>query len=73
MNVPNELTAKVLGDILSKGMKICDVDLSDRVRCEAINALDEIKLVMHCAEANEKVKLNTIKKIMDKYNIGYEE
>lgn len=70
MNVSNELAAKVIGDILSKGMSMSGVDLSDRVKCEAVNALDEIKLVMHTVGSDEKAKLKSIAGIMERYNIG---
>lgn len=70
MNVSNELAAKVIGDILSEGMSMSDVDLSDRVKCEAVNALDEIKLVMHTVGCDEKAKLKSIAGIMKRYNIG---
>ena len=68
LKVENELAAKVLGEIISEGMSISGIDLSERVRDEAICALDEIKQVF-CRQ-NETDKLSSIEKIMDKYNIG---
>ena len=42
MDFANEISAKVMGDILAKGMSLADVDLSDTVNSEAVKALGEI-------------------------------
>ena len=69
VKVQNELAAKILSEVISEGMKLSNIDLGERVKCEATNALDEIKLTMH-KTGDEKAKLAEIKKIMRKYNIG---
>lgn len=68
MNVQNELAAKILGKIISEGMSISQIDLSTKVKDEAVSALSEIKLAM--TSENDADKLDLIKKIMTKYNIG---
>ena len=40
----NSVTAKVLGEVLAKGMSIAAVDLKYSVKCDAIDALCEISL-----------------------------
>lgn len=69
MNTQNGLTAKVLGDIIAEGMSISDFDIADRVQSEAINALDEIKLVMHNESAKDKEKMCMIDGIMKRYRL----
>ena len=69
MSIPNDLTAKVLGDIIAKGMSISGFDIDDRVKTEAMNALDEIRLVMYNKNTDEKGKIRSIKNIMNRYNI----
>ncbi|MBO5059995.1 MAG: hypothetical protein J6C82_03685 [Clostridia bacterium] len=68
MSIPNELTARVIGDIISKGMNMCGVNLEKTVKSEAIDALGEIKEVMDGGEDSER-KLSSIEKIMERYNI----
>ena len=69
MKVQNELAAKVIGEIISKGMSLSEVDLQEMVKNEATAALGEIKTVMKRSEA-DKNKLGEIRRIMEKYNIG---
>ena len=68
MKVQNELAAKILGEIISEGMNMSGIDLSERIGNEAIAALDEIKTVIN--NENEKAAIRAIKNIMEKYNIG---
>lgn len=70
MRVQNELAAKILSEVISEGMRMSDIDLSERVKSEATAALDEIKLAMYKTGENEKARLASIKAIMKKYNIG---
>ncbi len=70
MKVQNELAAKILSEVIAEGMKLSNIDLSERVKCEATTALDEIKLAIHKTGETERAKLASIKKIMKKYNIG---
>ena len=69
MNTQNGLTAKVLGDIIAEGMSISNFDIADRVQSEAINALDEIKLVMHNESVKDKEKMRMIDGIMKRYRL----
>ena len=68
MDMPNELTAKVMGEILAKGMSLSDVDLSKTVESEALDALCKIKDVLSL-ETNQKQKLEKVQKIVDEYKL----
>ena len=72
MSIQNELAAKVLGDIIAKGMSMSGTDLTDRVHTEAISALDSIRLVMYNSSLDEHGKLTAIQKVMESYNITEE-
>lgn len=68
MEFANELTAKVMGEILAKGMSLSDVDLSKTVDSEAVRALGEIKHVLS-EDKNQKQKLEKVEKIISQYNM----
>lgn len=68
MSIPNDMTAKIIGDLISKGMSISGVNLEDRIKNEAIDALGEIRSVVR-SEKDEKNKISSIKKIMENHNI----
>lgn len=68
MNIPNELTAKVMGEIISKGMSISGIDLSESVKSEAMDALFKIRAVVGRKESGDK-KISSIEKIMEEYKI----
>ncbi len=68
MEITNGLAAKVLGEIIAEGMNMSSINLSDRVKSEAIGALSDIQSAMG-ENCNESQKLTKIKKIMEKYNI----
>lgn len=65
----NEISAKVLGEILARGMSLSEVDLAKHVDSEAVRALGEIKNAM--AEDNQgEEKLEKVQKILNQYNVG---
>ena len=68
MDFRNELTAKVMGEILAKGMSLSDVDLSKSVDSEAVKTLGRIKSVL-AEDKNQKQKLQKVEEIMKEYNI----
>lgn len=68
MNIENELTAKVMGEILAKGMSLSGVDLSKAVESEAVQVLGKIKHVLS-EEKNQVQKLEMVQKIMNEYNL----
>ena len=68
MKIENQLAAKVMGEILSEGMSLCDVDIKSAVNSDAIDALCEIKNAVLC-EMDDREKLSAIRVIMDKYMI----
>ena len=68
MNVENNLTARIMGEILSRGMSICRVDLKSAVKSDAIDALVDIKSAVLC-EKTEAEKIEDIKNILNKYMI----
>lgn len=68
MKIENNLAAKIMGEILSRGMSLCDVDIKSAVNSDAIDALCEIKNAVLCEkEAGEKI--SDIQNIMEKYMI----
>lgn len=67
MDIVNEISAKVMGDILAKGMSLSEVDLSETVNSEAVRALGEIKKALS-EEKNGQKKLERVEKIINEYN-----
>ncbi len=70
MNTENELAARILGDILAKGMSMSETDLSERVNSAAVSALDAIRLVMYNSELDERGKMAAVREIIKKYGIS---
>ena len=68
MEFANELTAKVMGEILAKGMSLSDVDLQKTVDSEAVRTLSKIKNVL-ADEKNQNQKLKKVQEIMKEYNM----
>ena len=66
MDIVNEISAKVMGDILAKGMSLSEVDLSETVNSEAVRALGEIKKALS-EEKNGQKKLERVEKIINEY------
>lgn len=66
MDIANELSAKVIGDILAQGMSLSGVDLSERVETEAVLALGKIKNELS-TKKSETEKLEAVKKIVNEY------
>ncbi len=63
MSIPNEITAKIIGDIISKGMNLCDVDIKKRINSAALDELCAIENILGCRESPEE-KLSKIEKII---------
>ncbi len=68
MEFKNEITAKVIGEILAKGMSLSDVDLSKTVDSDAVCALGKIKTALS-EDKNRELKLAKIEEIINQYNI----
>lgn len=66
MDIVNEITAKVMGEILAKGMSLSEVDLSKSVDSEAVKALEKIKTVLSEEQGKEQ-KLESVRKIVNEY------
>jgi predicted RNase H-like nuclease (RuvC/YqgF family) len=66
LDIVNEISAKVMGDILAKGMSLSKVDLSETVNSEAVRALGEIKKALS-EEKNGEKKLERVEKIINEY------
>lgn len=66
MNVPNQLAAKVMGEILSEGMSLSGIDLAGRVKSEAIDALCEIQSAA-CRGGDDASRLYEIERILERY------
>ena len=66
MDIANEISAKVMGDILARGMSLSKVDLSETVNSEAVRALGEIKKALS-EEKNQGKKLERVEKIINEY------
>ena len=66
MDIANELTAKVMGQILAQGMSLSDVDLSKAVNGEAVTALGKIKTAL--SDGNDDAqKLERVQRIVSEY------
>ncbi len=68
MEFQNEITAKVMGEILAKGMSLSDVDLWKTVDSEAVKTLGKIKMVLSDDKSRGQ-KLDMVQEIMNEYNV----
>lgn len=64
MNVQNAAAAKIMGEILAKGMSLCDVNLADSINSDALSALEEIRIVADDEKRSEKQRVKEIKRII---------
>ena len=69
MDIANELTAKVMGEILAKGMSLSEVDLSKSVDSEALLVLGKIETALS-GNSNQTKKLKEVQKIVGEYKIN---
>ena len=69
MSTQNGLAAKVIGDIIAKGMSLSGTDLSESIHSEAVSALDAIRLVLYNCELDEHGKMQAIEQVVKSYNI----
>lgn len=65
MNVPNELAARVMGDILARGMSLSGFDIAREVKSEAIDVLCEIREAMN----GSGDRANEVERILEKYGV----
>ncbi len=65
MNVQNAAAAKIMGEVLAKGMNLCDINLADSINSEALDALEEIRAVASDEKRSEKQKIKRIKEIIN--------
>lgn len=68
MDFENQLTAKVMGEILAKGMSLSQVDLKETVDSEAVKALGKIKNALG-ENKNQAQKLARVEEIIKEYNM----
>ena len=68
MDFANELAAKVMGEILAKGMSLSDVDLKETVDTEAVKALGKIKNTL-AEDKNQSLKLAKVQEIINEYKM----
>ena len=66
MDIANEISAKVMGEILAKGMSLSGVDLSETVNSEAVRALGEIKKAL-LEEESQGERLRKVERIINEY------
>ena len=66
MNLTNSLAARVMSDILCRGMSLSSFNIGDRVKSDAIDALCEVNGVL-ISEMSADEKLSEIEKIMERY------
>ena len=64
MNVQNATAAKIMGEILAKGMSLCDINLADSINSDAAEALEEIRAVATDEKRSEKQRIRKIKEII---------
>jgi len=69
LDIANEITAKVMGEILAKGMSLSEVDLRETVDSEAVRTLGRIKDALSC-QKDETEKLEQVQKIVNEYNVS---
>ena len=69
MNVPNAITAKILGEILASGMSISDTNFAEIIDSAAANGLESIRNITNSAELSEAQKIAEIKGIIKKIGI----
>ena len=68
MNITNNVTAQVFGEILAKGMSLAEVDMNYSVKSEAIDALCEIKNALS-GEKSDAEKVKAVTSVMEKYMV----
>lgn len=68
MEIRNGITAKVMGEILAKGMSLSDVDLREAVDSEAVTVLEKIKTTLS-EDKNQALKLAKVQQIINEYNM----
>lgn len=66
MNIENCLAARIMGEVLSRGMSLSEVDIKSAVKSDAIDALLEIKNAVLCKKEDSE-KISEIEGIMDRY------
>ena len=64
MNIQNATAAKIMGEILAKGMSISDINLADSINSAAAAALEEIRTVVSDDKRSEKQRVREIKQII---------
>lgn len=64
MNVQNATAAKIMGEILAKGMNLCDINLAESINSDAADALEEIRAVAIDERRSEKQRIKKIKEII---------
>ena len=64
MNIQNATAAKIMGEILAKGMSLSDINLADSINADAAEALEEIRTVVSDDKRSEKQRAKEIKKII---------
>ena len=64
MNVQNAAAAKIMGEILAKGMSLSDINLADSINSDAAEALEEIRTVVSDDRRSDKQRVREIKNII---------
>ncbi|MBQ7751824.1 MAG: hypothetical protein IJR79_02505 [Clostridia bacterium] len=64
MNIQNATAAKIMGEILAKGMSLSDINLADSINADAAEALEEIRTVVSDDKRSEKQRVREIKRII---------
>ena len=69
MNVQNATAARIMGEILAKGMSLSEINLADSINSDAASALEEIRGVVSDGKKSEKQQIKRIKEIIKKRGI----
>ena len=64
MNVQNASAAKIMGEILARGMSLSDINLADCIDSESAAALEEIRQVVSDEKRSERRRIREIKSII---------
>ena len=70
MNIQNATAAKIMGEILAKGMSLSDINLADSINADAAEALEEIRTVVSDDKRSEKQRVREIKRIIKNRGIS---
>ena len=64
MNAQNATAARIMGEILAKGMSLSNINLADSINADAAVTLEEIRRVVADEKQSEKQKIRKVEEII---------